>query len=163
MVLCLSLTHGSAAGTKTPGIQTAQKGATVASHASGTFEVKVTPLPKDEKVEGLSVGRLSFDKQFKGDFEGTSKGEMTTAETGVEGSGGYVAVEQLRGKLKGRSGSFILLHQGTMRKGGEFNMSLTVVPDSGTAELAGLTGKMTIIIVEGKHSYDLDYTLPEVP
>jgi hypothetical protein len=135
----------------------------VASHASGTFEVKVKPLPNDEKVEGLTVGRMALDKQFKGDLDGTSKGEMMTASTSVLGSAGYVAIEQVSGKLLGRSGSFTLLHQGTMRKGGEFSLAVAVVPDSGTGQLVGLTGKMTIIIADGKHAYAFDYTLPDAP
>jgi uncharacterized protein DUF3224 len=81
----------------------------------------------------------------------------------VQGSGGHVAIEHVSGKLKGRNGSFILLHQGTMRRGADFNIIITVVPDSGTGQLAGLTGKMAIIITDGKHSYEFDYTLPDAP
>lgn len=153
--LCLVLGLGS--------VNAAEKGAAMTKQASGTFEVKVKPLPGDEKVEGLTVGRLSLNKELKGDLEGTSKGEMMTADTSVQGSAGYVAIEQVSGKLKGRSGTFTLLHQATMRRGGEFDMSIIVVPDSGTGQLVGLTGKMTIIITEGKHSYQLDYTLPDAP
>jgi len=162
-VLCLSLGLGSAARAEKPKVQTAQKGAVMTSHASGTFEVKVKPLPNDEKVDGLTVGRLSLDKQFKGDLEGTSKGEMMTADTSVQGSAGYVAIERVSGTLRGRSGTFVLLHQGTMNRGGDFKLSVVVVPDSGTGQLAGLTGTMAIIITDGKHSYELDYTLPEAP
>jgi flagellar basal body rod protein FlgG len=138
-------------------------GAPVARHASGTFEVKVTPLPKDEKVAGLTVGRYSVEKQIKGDLQGTSKGEMMAPDSAVEGSGGYVAVEQVTGTLAGRSGTFTLLHQGTMRKGAGFDLSIKVVPDSGTGQLAGLAGTMKIIIEGGKHSYEFDYSLPAVP
>lgn len=141
----------------------AQKGTTAMSQAKGTFEVKVKPLASDEKVPGLTVGRLSIDKQLAGDIEGTSKGEMMTADTSVEGSAGYVAVEHVTAKLKGRNGSFKLLHMGTMKKGGDFNLTITVVPDSGTDQLAGLAGKMTIIMADGKHSYEFDYTLPDLP
>jgi hypothetical protein len=162
-MLCLSVGLRSAAGTEAAVIQTAQKGTALTNQASGTFEVDVKPLPNDEKVQGLKVGRLSVDKQFKGDLEGTSKGEMMTADTGVKGSAGYVAIERVSGKLKGRSGSFTLLHQATMRRGGEFNMAIIVVPDSGTDELVGLCGRMSILITEGKHSYTLDYTLPATP
>lgn len=160
--LCLSLGLLTRAGAETPPKpQSIQKGAAVTTQASGTFEVKVKPLPSDEKVPGLKVGRLSLDKQFQGDLVGTSKGEMSTAETTVQGSGGYVAIERVSGSLKGRSGEFSLLHLGTMRRGGEFNLNITVVPDSGTGQLAGLTGKMTILIEGSKHSYTLDYTLPD--
>ncbi len=121
------------------------------------------PLPNDEKVEGLTVGRMSLDKQFKGELEGTSKGEMTTAETSVQGSGGYVAIERVSGTLRGRSGTFVLLHQGTMTRGGDFKLSIVVVPDSGTGQLSGLTGTMAIVITDGKHSYEFEYTLPKAP
>jgi hypothetical protein len=159
----LSLGLLSGASAETPAKpQIIQKGAAV-TQASGTFEVKVKPLPSDEKVPGLKVGRLSLDKVFQGDLVGTSLGEMSTAETTVEGSGGYVAIERVNGTLKGRTGEFSLLHQGTMRRGGEFNLNITVVPDSGTGELAGLTGKMTITIDGKKHFYTLDYALPDLP
>jgi hypothetical protein len=140
-----------------------QKGAVMTSHASGTFEVKVKPLPADEKVDGLTVGRIALDKQFAGDLEGTSKGEMMTAETSVEGSGGYVAIERIDGTLRGRKGTFVLLHQGTMKRGGDFKLTITVVPDSGTGQLVGLAGTMAIIVKDGKHSYEFDYALPEAP
>ena len=162
-VVCLSLGVWSAACAETRAIQTGQKGAAMANHASGTFEVKVKPLPTDEKVEGLTVGRMCLDKQFRGELEGTSKGEMSTAETSVQGSGGYVAIERVTGTLKGRSGTFVLLHQGTMKRGGDFKLSIVVVPDSGTGQLAGLTGTMAIVIKDSKHSYEFDFTLPEAP
>jgi hypothetical protein len=103
---------------------------------------------------------MSIDKKFHGDLEATSKGEMMSAATAVKGSAGYVAMEQVTGKLNGRSGSFILQHSATMNRGVP-QLSITVVPDSGTDQLVGLTGTMNIIITEGKHSYDFEYTLPE--
>jgi uncharacterized protein DUF3224 len=165
MVLSLSWGLGSTADTQTaPGVANAvPKGGAMTSRASGTFEVQVKPLPADEKVQGLTVGRMGLDKQFKGDLEGTSKGEMMTAATGVEGSAGYVAIERVEGTLRGREGAFVLLHQGTMKRGGDFNLAIVVVPDSGTGQLAGLTGTMAIVITDGKHSYELAYTLPEAP
>jgi hypothetical protein len=138
----------------------AQKGADLTKHATGTFEVKVNPEPPEDKAEGSTLGRMSFDKQFHGDIEGTSKGQMLTASTEVKGSAGYVAIERVTGTLNGHKGSFVLQHSGTMSKGG-LQMSIIVVPDSGTGELVGLTGKMTIIIAEGKHSYDFEYSLPD--
>jgi Protein of unknown function (DUF3224) len=131
-------------------------------HASGTFEVKLTPQGSDDKADGTSLGRLSIDKQFHGGLEATSKGEMLTAGTTVKGSAGYVAIERVSGTLEGRSGAFILQHSGTLTRGAP-QQSVTVVPDSGTGQLVGLTGKMTIIIAEGKHSYDFQYTLAETP
>ena len=128
------------------------------SRARGTFEVRVTPLPADATVDGLAIGRLAFDKQFVGDLDGTSKGEMMTAATGVEGSRGYVAIERVVGTLHGRTGSFALLHQGTMKRGGDFTLRVVVVPDSGTDQLAGLTGTMAIVVKDGTHSYALEYS-----
>jgi hypothetical protein len=138
----------------------ARKGADVTKHATGTFEVKVNPEPPEDKAEGSTLGRMSLDKQFHGDIEGTSKGQMLTAGTDVKGSAGYVAIERVTGTLNGRKGSFVLQHSGTMSKGA-LQMSIIVVPDSGTGELVGVAGKMTIIIAEGKHSYDFEYSLPD--
>ena len=123
--------------------------------ASGTFQVKLTAQPSDGDAR---LGRLTIDKQFQGDLEATSKGEMLTGSTQVKGSAGYVAMELVTGKLNGRSGSFILQHTGTIDRGNP-SLSVTVVPDSGTDELTGLTGKMAINIADGKHSYQLQYTL----
>src|SRR5687767_6608145 len=134
--LWLGLCHAVEA--DTPAGRTAGKGGAVPSRASGTFDVTVKPLPKEDRGDGWTADRLSLDKQFKGDLEGTGRGVMMTAETGVEGSGGYVAIERVTGTLKERSGSFIVLHKGTMRRGGEYTMAVTVVPDSGTGQLAGL-------------------------
>src|ERR1022692_2429957 len=127
-------------------------------HASGTFEVKITPQPADSGAP--AVGRMSIDKQFHGDLEATSKGQMLSTVTEVKGSAGYVAIERVTGTLQGRAGSFSLQHTGTMNRGVP-ELSVTVIPDSGTGQLVGLTGKMNIIITDGKHSYEFNYTLPD--
>jgi hypothetical protein len=160
--LCLSFVFGSAVQTQThlPASNTAQKGTPVAAHASGTFEVKLVPQPPEDKAEGSTLARMSIDKQFHGDLEGTSKGQMLTAGTDVKGSAGYVAIERITGTLQGRTGSFVLQHSGTLTRGAP-QQSITVVPDSATGQLVGLTGKMTINIADGKHSFDFEYTLPE--
>jgi len=132
------------------------------THASGTFEVKLNPQPSDDKVGDPTIGRMSIDKQFHGDLEGTSKGQMLTAMTDVKGSAGYVAIERITGTLHGRNGTFALQHTGTMQRGAP-QLSVTVVPDSGTGQLVGLAGKMEIKIVDGKHSYEFEYTLPAAP
>jgi hypothetical protein len=132
------------------------------THASGAFEVKLTPQGTDEKAERGTLGRMSIDKQFHGDLEATSKGEMLTAGTNVKGSAGYVAIERVTGALHGSGGTFLLQHSGTMTRGAP-QLTITVVPDSGTGDLVGLAGKMVITIVDGKHSYDFDYTLVETP
>jgi hypothetical protein len=134
----------------------------MATHASGTFEVKLVPQPPEDKAEGSTIARMTIDKQIHGDLEATSKGQMLTAGTDVKGSAGYVAIERITGTLQGRTGSFVLQHTGTMNRGA-FQLSITVVPDSGTGQLLGLTGKMTITIADGKHSYEFDYTLPKAP
>jgi len=139
---------------------TDRKEAIVASHAVGTFEVKVTPAPASDDSGEAALGRMLLDKQFHGDLEGASKGQMLTAGTGVKGSGAYVAIEKVSGTLEGRKGTFILQHSGTMIRGGAAQLNVTVVPDSGTDQLAGLAGTMTIKIENGKHSYDFAYTLP---
>lgn len=129
------------------------------THATGPFDVKISPQSED-KGEGSSLGRMSLDKQFHGDLEGTGKGEMLTAISEVPGSGVYVAVERVTAKLHGRNGSFALVHKGVMTRGAQ-QLDLAVVPDSGSGELAGISGKMAIIIAaDGKHSYDFEYTLP---
>jgi uncharacterized protein len=145
----------------TPAPSTIQKGATMTARASGPFEVTLNPQV-DEKVGDPTVGRMSIDKQFHGDLEAISKGQMLTAMTETKGSAGYVAIERVTGTLKGRSGSFALQHTGTMDRGVP-QLSVTVVPDSGTGQLAGISGKMSINIVNGKHSYEFDYALPEAP
>ena len=130
------------------------------THASGTFEVKLVPQPPHDKAGGATLGRMSIDKQFHGDLEGASKGQMLAASTRVKGSAGYVAIERVTGTLRGRKGSFTLQHFGTMTRGAP-HMMVSVVPDSGTDELAGLAGTMTIKIEDGKHFYDFEYTLAE--
>jgi hypothetical protein len=160
--VCLFFGAGSAPCTpaQSPVSKPSQKGTAMATHASGTFEVKLVPQPPEDKAEGSTLARMSIDKQFHGDLEATSKGQMLSAVTDVKGSAGYVAIERVTGTLQGRTGSFVLQHAGTMTRGAP-QLSVTVVPDSGTGQLAGLTGKMTINITDGKHSFDFDYTLPE--
>ena len=126
--------------------------------ASGTFKVQLTPQP-DTLEAGL--GRLRIDKQFHGDLHATSQGHMLSAGTEVQGSAGYVALERVTGTLHGRTGSFVLQHNGTMNRGTP-ELSITVVPDSGTGELLGLSGRMTINNVDGQHSYVLEYGLGTV-
>ena len=127
-------------------------------HASGTFEVVLSPQTPDEKLGTLTVGSMSIDKQFHGDLEATSKGQMLAVGTDVEGSAGYVAMERVTGKLHDYSGTFALQHSGTMTRGAA-QLTITVVPDSGTGQLVGLAGKMAIIIVDGKHLYEFEYTV----
>lgn len=133
------------------------------TRATGAFEVKVTPQPTEEKAASPTLGRMSLDKRFHGDLEGTSQGEMLTAGTDVKGSAGYVAMERVSATLHGRRGTFALQHSGTMTRGAP-QLEITVVPDSGTGELAGLAGTMVIAIApDGKHSYDFEYTIAGNP
>ena len=128
--------------------------------ARGSFAVNIIPQPPEDKTEGLTLGRMLIEKKFQGDLEAAGKGQMLTGMTEVKGSGAYVAIEHVTGTLHGRSGSFILHHLGIMERGAP-RLSVSVVPDSGTRDLAGIAGTMTIIIAEGKHFYELAYTLPE--
>ena len=128
--------------------------------ATGTFEVKLAPVGNDSTPEGPNLGRMSLDKTFKGDFEGVGKGEMITAAgIAVKESAAYSAVERLTGTLHGKKGSFALQHTGIMDRG-KPSLNITVVPDSGTGDLVGLTGKMDIIIEGKEHKYVFEYLLP---
>ena len=128
------------------------------NRASGPFDVKIIPQTQQEHEHPIP-GRMLLDKQFHGDLAAVSKGQMLAARTAIEGSAGYVAIEQATGTLHGRSGSFILQHSGSMTRGAK-QLTITVVPDSATGELAGLSGSMAINIVDGKHFYDFEYSLP---
>jgi Protein of unknown function (DUF3224) len=128
--------------------------------ATGPFKVKLSPQTSDEEPGGSTLARLTIDKEFQGDLVGTSKGEMLSAGTRVTGSAGYVAIERVTGTLHGRSGSFVLQHTATMDRGTPM-LTILVVPDSGTGELTGITGRMNIIIAPGgHHSYHFEYKLP---
>src|SRR5512147_1719513 len=132
---------------------------TVTSRATGSFDVKISPLANDTPAEGSPLGRMSIDKQFHGDLEGTSKGEMLTAGTAIKNSAGYVAIERVTGTLHGKRGTFALQHNATMTRG-TGSLNIIVVPDSGTGELTGLSGTLGIEIAGGKHYYTFDYSLP---
>ncbi len=132
----------------------------MATRIHGTFDVKLSPRPPDDNAQDATLGRMSIDKQFHGDLDATSKGQMLTAGTAVKESAGYVAIERVTGTLGGRSGSFTLQHSATMTRGVP-QLTITVVPDSGTGQLAGLAGAMMITIVDGKHFYDFEYTLTD--
>ncbi|MBI3522033.1 MAG: DUF3224 domain-containing protein [Chloroflexi bacterium] len=128
------------------------------SRATGKFDVQLAPQPPYNAAEDSLLGRMSLDKRFHGDLDATSKGEMLTAGTSVDGSAGYVAIERVTGTLQGKQGGFTLLHSGTLMRGAPW-LAVAVVPDSGTGELAGLSGTMSIEIVGGAHVYSFDYTL----
>lgn len=128
------------------------------SHARGDFDVKMIPQAGDDST--VAIGRMVLDKQYHGDLDATGKGQMLGARTAVENSAGYVALEQVSGTLLGRKGTFVLQHSGTMNRG-EFELVVSVVPDSGAGELEGLMGTMTITIAKGKHSYDFEFSLAD--
>jgi hypothetical protein len=139
---------------------TTHKGAPMNHRASGPFEVRIVPQKADNpQAEGAGIGRMSIDKRFHGDIEAASQGEMISFRTAEPTSAGYVAIERVTGSLHGRKGSFVLQHSCTMARG-VATQGIVVVPDSGTGELVGLSGSMTIVIAEGgAHSYVFDYTL----
>ena len=141
---------------------TTEKGPAMTLSAHGTFDVKVAPLEQQPYPDGQSLGRYALDKQYHGELEATAHGEMLTAATPTEGSAAYVAVERVEGALAGRRGSFLLQHAGKMAHGEQW-LTITVVPDSGTGELVGLEGRLDIQIVQGRHDYQLAYSLPDTP
>lgn len=128
------------------------------SSARGTFEVKITPMPVDDYTDAATLGRMTIDKQFSGELVATSKGQMITGMGTVKGSAAYSAIEKVTGTLGGHRGDFVLQHTGIMSRGAQ-SLVITVVPDSGTDALAGLTGTMQIIIDGKQHSYVFEYTL----
>jgi hypothetical protein len=128
-------------------------------HAYGEFDVKVHPLPLGGPAEDATLGRMSLEKEFRGDLEGSGKGQMLTGMTAVAGSAAYVAIERVTARLEGREGTFTLQHRGTMQQG-EQNLLVSIVPDSGTGALEGISGTLHILIEGKKHRYDLEYILP---
>jgi hypothetical protein len=135
--------------------------------AAGTFTVKMTPQTWHEGSGGEgsvdhSLGRFMLEKQYHGDLEATSEGQMLSAGDGSKGSSGvYVAIERVTGTLQGRKGAFVLYHTGIMNRGVP-ELTISVSPDSGTGELTGLSGAMTIKIENGQHSYEFSYTLATI-
>ena len=156
LVLCLPAVRQSNSETTSSN----QKGAAMSGRATGTFDVNLVPQDPTDKADGSTLARMTIDKQFHGGLEATAKGQMLTATTDVKGSAAYVAIERISGTLNGLAGTFVLQHSGTLNRGAQ-QQSVTVVPDSGTGQLAGITGKMTgTIAADGTHSYELEYTLP---
>jgi hypothetical protein len=130
---------------------------TPSQRAAGPFEVKLAPLAPAWPGDEAPLARMSIDKRFTGDLDATSRGEMLSAGTAVKGSAGYVAIEKVTGTLHGREGTFALQHTGTMNRGAP-SLSITVIPDSGTGALSGISGTMQITIENKQHSYIFDYT-----
>jgi hypothetical protein len=130
----------------------------VTTRATGSFDVKITPIATDTPAEGSPLGRMSIDKQFHGDLEATSTGQMLTAGTSIKNSAGYVAIERVTGSLHGKTGTFALQHNATMNRGAGA-LNIVVVPDSGTGELTGLSGNLSIEITGGKHDHVFEYAL----
>lgn len=131
--------------------------------AKGTFDVKMGPADLSEFEKKAELGRYTIDKVWHGDFEGTSLGEMVSASESTTGAMAYVAMEKMNGKLAGKVGTFLLMHQATMRKSAPKSavMKIVIVPQSGTGDLQGIQGTLTIEIdATGKHSWTLDYELP---
>lgn len=127
--------------------------------ARGEFTVSLQPLELEGAAPADRRGRMSIDKQITGDLVATARGQMLTAMTEVQGSAVYVAIERVTGTLDGRDGSFVLHHRGIMERG-QSSLSVSVVPDSGSGGLAGITGDFRIVIEDGKHTYEFEYSLP---
>lgn len=128
--------------------------------ATGTFSITMTAEPPYDERDGVSLGRFRFDKRFEGALSATSVVHMLSARTAKKTSAAYTATERVEGTLDGRAGSFVFVHLGIMGGGSEYDThSVTVVPDSGTGALAGLAGRMKIVVENGQHSYVFEYTL----
>ncbi len=130
------------------------------TRAAGIFVVAIDEQSPYEPFNGVSLGRLTISKRFSGDLEATSRVDMLSAISAVKGSAGYVAMERVSGTLLGKVGTFILQHAGTMDRGAP-TLSVTVVPDSGTGELAGLSGHLQIDIADGVHHYLFEYDVAD--
>ena len=128
--------------------------------ASGSFDVSMTPLALDQPGDDSVRGRMRLDKRFHGGLDATGAGEMLTGMGAVSGSAAYVAIERISGRLDGRSGSFLVVHRGVMTRGAQ-DLVVSIVPDSGTGELTGIEGEMTLIVGGGKHDYRIEATVPD--
>ena len=162
LIGCAFLAAACCAQPQSPSPGLLHKDPVMTRHAEGAFDVKTTPLPADETLTGTLIGRYSLVKQYHGDLDAASKGEMLAAGEPATGNAGYVAIEQVTGTLNGHTGSFALQHIGTM-EGGGYKLSVIVVPGSGTGQLTGIAGTLNIVIANGKHSYTFDYALPAAP
>jgi hypothetical protein len=149
-----------AAAVSIAGTAGAQQGPTV-RHATGRFEVKLTPEAKAPAASGgMATGRTALAKTFTGGMAGTATGTMLSAGTPGDAMA-YVAIDQFRGTVDGKAGGFLLLHRGTMTRAGGGDLSIVIAPDTGTGALAGIAGTLTIEVKGGVHTYDLAYTLPQ--
>lgn len=124
--------------------------------ATGKFEVKATPIDLTIADKRAGTMRMMFEKTFEGSLHAQSIVSMTGLMNAEMKSGGYVALEFVDGAIDEKVGSFYLQHSSTMDRGSQ-KQSITVVPDSGTDSLAGLTGEMTIEIKDGHHFYTFNY------
>ncbi|MGO4223433.1 DUF3224 domain-containing protein [Lysobacter sp. TAF61] len=131
----------------------------MARQVNGEFEVKRTPESGCDLGDGVVAGHFRFDKRFHGPLDATAVVHMLAVGTEVEGSAAYVAIERISGSLDGRVGAFLTQHNGTLDRGVP-TLTVNVVPDSGTGELRGLSGRIIIDIADGKHFYTFDYELP---
>lgn len=148
-----------------PFLLAAQTGAPMTKHATGTFEVTITPESQaPAPAGGVATARMGLSKRFSGGLEGTATGTMLSAGMPAPGaSATYVAIDQFHGTLEGRQGGFVLAHRGTMTKAGGAALTILVSPDSGTGALEGIAGSLSIELRDGRHFYDLAYTLPDRP
>lgn len=126
--------------------------------AKGSFEIVMQAAPAGDGAGRVAVVRMLIDKQYSGDMVGQGQGEMLSAGNPAAGSAGYVAIEHVSAMLNGRSGSFALQHSGVMHAG-DSQLTIGVVPGSGTGELTGLAGSCNISIIDGQHFYEVHYCL----
>ena len=124
--------------------------------ARGSLDVIMESEPPFLEQDGLQLSRNVVRKEFSGDIVGTSEAQMIAAFTGTPGSAGYVAIEHFEGLVDGKSGSFVLQHSGVINRG-DAQLTVTIVPDSGTGELVRISGTLEIDNDGGQHSYNFDY------
>ena len=149
----IAMLAADAARSQTPTVTRSQETKSM-NEISGEFDVKPTPVDTGDDKMGMMI----LDKHYHGELNGTGTGRMLTGMTEVKGSAAYVAIERVKGTLKGADGTFLMYHTGVMNKGSQ-SLSIRIVPDSGTGALAGIQGEMHIKIADGKHFYRLEYTL----
>ena len=124
-------------------------------HAKGPFDVTITP---QASAADAPVARMLLYKEFRGDLEAIAHGEMMAAGEPLTGAGVYVAIDRVTGTLHGRSGSFLMAHRGVRNADGQ-ELSIVIVPGSGTGQLTGITGTVGIEIAGKEHFYSVEYEL----
>ena len=121
--------------------------------AEGTFEIDLAP----QDDGGSPAGRMLIDKRYVGGMAGNGIGQMISKRT-ESGTAIYYAIEEFSGSVDGKSGAFTLVHKGLMDAESQ-SLEVTILDGSGSGELQGISGSMTITQDANGHSYELAYEL----